>query len=246
MTGGAGMLRRILIVSVSAASLVAGCGGDDDAAGASSADDQQTAEQAVAVAEESLRDAGFSAMADEDEDDDDLKFKSDECRKFESMFTGAKTDIPGQTATAESQGFERAASDANPVYELVGAETWLVEDPSDLDPVLEQITDERLGDCVQEALRGDIETSGEDVQINDTRSERLGSDGLGDAGGGVELSGNVTNSGDTVPYSIAMQFVNVDRALVGVAALALGPGEATVDRTALLQAMVDAVSDTST
>ncbi len=53
--------------------------------------------------------------------------------------------------------------------------------------------------------------------------EQLGSEGLGDAGGGVQLTGEFTASGFTFPVSFALQFVRVDRALVAVVTSGVGP-----------------------
>jgi hypothetical protein len=77
-------------------------------------------------------------------------------------------------------------------------------------------------------------------------AEELGSQGLGDAGGGVELTGEVTISGNTFPVSLAAQYVRADRALVLIDVFAVGPDQPTVDRTALLQVLVDGASGRST
>jgi hypothetical protein len=242
------MLRGTLLVLVSAASLLVGCGDDDS--GASTADDQDVADEAIAAAEQSLRDDGFSAAADEDEDDD-LVFESQECQEFDEAFPGDENqDLPGETASAETGDFERGelAADAG-VQETVGALVGFVEKGDDLDPVLQLLNDERLGTCLEEAFRIGIEAASTDndtpVALGDVQIEQLGSEGLGDTGGGVQLTGQFTVPGFALPFSFAFQFVQVDRALVGVFTTGVGPDEPTADRAALLEVLVDSVSEQS-
>jgi hypothetical protein len=84
------------------------------------------------------------------------------------------------------------------------------------------------------------------VAVGDVGIEQLGSEGLGDTGGGVQVTGEITASGSTVPISVAVQVVRVDRALVAIVTTAVGPDEPTADRAALLQVLADGVSDQST
>jgi hypothetical protein len=240
------MLRASLVGFVSAALLAAGCGDDDG--GVSAASDQQAADAAIAALEQSLRDDGFSATADEDQDDD-LVFESQECREFEEAFPGDQ-DFTGETASAESDDFERGElGSAGGVQELVQAFAGFVEEPGDLDPVVELFMDERFGPCLEEAFRIGIEAAtAEDqatVEVGDVGIEQLGSEGLGDTGGGVQLTGQVTTSGFAVPFSFAFQLVQADRALVGIVTSGVGPDKPTADRAALLQVLVDGVSDQS-
>ncbi|MGH9290194.1 MAG: hypothetical protein ACRD0V_18185 [Acidimicrobiales bacterium] len=241
------MLRATLVVLASAALLLAGCGDDDN--GGSTANDQETADEAIAAVEQSLRDDGFSATADED--DDDLTFESTECREFDEAFPGDGQDLPGETASAESAEFERSdLAPAGGVQETVRAFAGFVEESDDLDPVLELVNDERFGPCLEEAFRiGAEAAAAEDqatVAVGDVEIDQLGSEGLGDIGGGVQLTGEVTSSGFTVPFSVAFQLVRADRALVAIVTTAVGPDEPTADRAALVQILVDSVSDQST
>jgi hypothetical protein len=234
------MLRGSVVGLVSAALLLYGCGDDDS--GVSTANDQAAADEAIAAVEQSLRDDGFSAASDQDEDDD-LVFESQECREFDEAFPGDQDqDLPGATASAESDDFEG-------VLETVQAFAGFFEEPDDLDAVLELLNDERFGRCLEEAVRiGTEEAAAEDqatVEFGGFEVEQLGSEGLGDAGGGFQLTGQVTESGVTVPISVAVQVVRVDRALVAIVTTAVGPDEPTVDRAALLQTLVDGVSDQS-
>jgi hypothetical protein len=241
------MLRGSVVGLVSAALLVAACGDDDG--GESAASDQQTADAAIATLEQSLRDDGFSVTADEDQDDD-LVFESQECREFDQAFPGDQ-DFPGETASAESDDFERGElGSTGGVQELVQAFAGFVEQPGDLDLVVELFTDERFGPCLEEAFRIGIEAAAAEdqapVELGDVAIEQLGSEGLGDTGGGVQLTGQVTTSGLAVPFSFAFQFVRADRALVGIFTSGVGPDDPTIDRAALLQVLVDGVSDQST
>jgi hypothetical protein len=242
------MLRGSVVGLVSAALLLFGCGDDDS--GVSTANDEAAADEAIAAVEQSLGDDGFSAESNQDEDDD-LAFESQECREFDEAFLGdADQDLPGETASAESDDFERGElAPAGGVLETVQAFAGFVEEPDDLDAVLELLNDERFGRCLEEAFRiGTEEAAAEDqatVEFGGSEVERLGSDGLGDAGGGFQLTGQVTASGFSVPVSLAVQAVRVDRALVAIVTTAVGPDEPTADRAALLQVLVDGVGDQS-
>ncbi len=84
------------------------------------------------------------------------------------------------------------------------------------------------------------------MAVGDVEIDQLVSAGLGDTSGGNRLTGQITASGVMLPFTSTFQFVRVDRALIGIYVTAIGPDEPTVDRAALLQVLVDAVSDQST
>jgi hypothetical protein len=243
------MLRGAGVALVSAVLLLDACG-DDEVVPA--ADDQETADKAIAAVEQALRDDGFTASPDDADDDDALTFESDECREFEQVaFAGRDQEFPGETARAESADFERGElAPAGGVRETAQAFAGFVEKPDDLDPVLELLDDERFGRCMEEALRIAVEEDAaggqEAVELRDVEIEQLGAEGLGDAGGGLQGTAEITTSGFTLLYSFASQFVRVDRAVVAVATIAVGTQEPTVvDRAALLQILVDGVSEQS-
>jgi hypothetical protein len=244
------MLREGFVVLVSAALLLVGCGDDDDS-GESTADDQEVADEAIATFEGVMRDEGF-AVADDDEDedeDDDLEFESDECREFEDAFPGDE-ELPGETASAESDDFERGelAPTAEGVLESVSGTVEFVEDPDDVDLMIELLNTDRANRCFEEAVRIGLESAAaEDEQPLelDVEVEHLDSQGIGDTGVGFEATGEFETSGITFPFSLAIEVVGVDRAFVSVVVTGFGTDEPTVDRAALLQAMVDAVGDQS-
>jgi hypothetical protein len=254
------MLRGVLVVSVGAALLVAACGDDDDEAGSggrdtddevSTADDQEVADEAIATFEGVLREEGFTVATDEDdEDDDDLEFESDECREFEDALPGDE-ELPGETASAESDDFERdeLAAAADGMLESVSGTVELVEDPDDVDPIIELLNSDRASRCLEEAFRIGLESAAaeqdQSVEI-DVEVEHLDSqEGLGDTGVGFEASGQFEMTGIAFPFSLAFEVVRVDRALVSVVVTGLGSDEPNVDRAALLQVMVDAVGEAS-
>jgi hypothetical protein len=111
------------------------------------------------------------------------------------------------------------------------------------------LDDERLGPCLEEVIRFTYEVDAaegqEAVELRDVEIEQLGAEGLGDAGGGLQGTAEVTKSEFTFFYSFAGQVVRVDRAVVAVATFAVGSEEPTADRAALLQILVDGVSDQS-
>jgi hypothetical protein len=246
------VLRGTPVIVIAAALLVAGCGGDDGGVsvanggdGLSAAADQETADEAIAAVEQSLRDDGFSPSADET----DPAFESEECREFDEALSAEDQALPGETARAESGPFERAEGGPSAgVLEGIGVEVVLVEEPDDLDPVLE-LFDQHLGQCIPEAFRLQVERAAAENQVaaevGDIAVEELGSEGLGDAGGGVQLTGDVTASEATVPFSYAVQFVRVDRAIVLIDIRAIGPNEPTADRVALLRILIDALGHPS-
>jgi hypothetical protein len=179
-----------------------------------------------------------------------LTFESEECREFDEAFPGDDQDLPGETASAEIEDFERGEiAPAGGALETVGAIAGFVEEPDDLDPVLALLNDERLGRCLEEAFRiGTEAAAAEDqatVEIGDVDIEQLGSEGVEDTAGGVQVTGQFTSSGFRFPFSFAFQFARVERALVGIFTFAVGPDEPTADRAVLLQVLVDGVSDYS-
>jgi hypothetical protein len=243
------MLRGTFVALVSAALLLAGCGDDDS--GVSTASDQETADKAIAAVQQALRDDGFAASPD-DENDNDLSFQSEECQEFEEVaFPESDQELPGETARARSGSFDRGRLEpTGGIEESIRAGVTFVEEPKDLDPFFEMLNDERLGPCLEEAMRIAFEEgadeSQEAVKVGDVEIEQLGGDGLGDAGGGLQGTTEIMTPAATLLLSFAAQSVRVDRAVVAVGTVAVGTDEPTVDRAALLQVLVDAVSDQST
>ncbi len=243
-----GVRRWAVVVLGSVAWLMAGCG-DGDGGVSTADDDQRTADEAIAAVEQTLRDDGFSAPVDEDDDDDDdVAWESEECREFEEEFPEGfeATSLPGETASAESEDFERGElTPAGGVMEMVTASATIVEERDDLDTAFDFLNDERLESCFEEVLRvGFGADTG--IEIDDVNVERLGSrKGLGDGGGGLQGTADATSSGVTFPISIIWEVVSVERALVSVTTFAVGPDQPSADRAALLQVLVDALNDPS-
>lgn len=247
-------MRRLIVGALLAALLVMGCAdeGDEDVSGdgspgaADAAADQEAADRAVAAVEETLQEDGFSPAPDDDEGD--LEFRSEECRQLDEGFIASDEDLPGETASAESPDYEGGELTASGgVQESVQAVAGFVEQPDDLDDVVAFLRDERLGPCLEEAFRAEIEASAaeddEALELGEIEVEQLADDGLGDTAGGVEMRGEVSAGGFTFPFTVAVEFAQVERALVGVVTSSVGPDEPTVDRAALLQTLVDNVSD---
>jgi hypothetical protein len=236
-----GMVQWTLVVLVSPAMLVASCGDDG---GASTTSDQEVADDAIAAVEQSLRADGFASASDGDEGD--LVFESEECRDFDQAFPGDDGGVPGETASAEIEDFERGEPAPGGVQETVQAFAGFVEERDDLDPIFQLLNDERLGRCLEEAFRIGVEkAAAEDqatVAVGDVEIEQLGSEEFGDRGGGIELTGEITASGSGVPFSLAFQGIQVDRALVGIFTSGVGSGEPIADRATLLEILVDGVS----
>jgi hypothetical protein len=249
-------MRRFIVGALAAALLVMGCAdeGDDDVSGDGSpgardtaAADQEAADGAVAAVEETLRDDGFAPVPDED-DEGDLEFRSEECRELDEGFIASDEDLPGETASAESPDYEGGELTASGgVQESVQAVAGFVEEPDDLDDVVEFLGDERLGPCLEEAFRAALEESAAEddqaLELGEIAVEQLADDGPGDTAGGIEMRGEVSAGGFTFPFTVAVEFAQVERALVGVVTSSVGPDEQQVDRAALLQTLVDGVSD---
>ena len=246
------MLVRLALVSF--AWLLAACGDGDDGGDQSNAADQESADEAIAAVEQSLRDGGFSAADDEDgdgddDDDDDLSFESDECQEFDEAFSaGGGASFPGETASAETDTFELDELAQRGVAESVNASVEFVEDQDQLDVVDEMLNDERLETCFEEAFRIGFEDTGDEgdaIAIGDVQAEKLASQGLGDGGGGVQVTAELTAEGVTLPIAFGLEVARVERAAVSVFSIALGPGQPSADRAELLQILVDSVSEQS-
>jgi hypothetical protein len=247
------MLREASVALVSAALLLAGCGEDDGVSTAddqeTAADDQETADQAIAAVEQALRDDGFTASPDDETQD--LPFQSEACRELEEVaFLQSGQEVPGETARARSGPFDRGRDESTGrVEEAVRAGVTFIAEPKDLDPFFEMLNDERLTPCMEEEMRTffeeEADESEEAVDIGDVEFELLGGEGLGDAGGGFQGTIEIMTPGFTYRFLFAEQWVRVDRAVVAVYVVAVGNEEPNADRTALLQILVDGVSDQS-
>jgi hypothetical protein len=239
MLGGTG------VALVSGALLLAACGDDG---GLSPADDQETADEAIAAVEQALRDEGFTASDDETQD---LPFQSEACRELEDVgFLQSGQEVPGETARARSGPFDRGRDESTGrIEENVRAGVTFIAEPKDLDAFFEMLNDERLAPCLEEEMRTlfeeEADESQEAVDIGDVEFELLGGEGLGDAGGGFQGSIAIMTPGFTYRFSFALQVVRVDRAVVAVSTVAVGNEEPTADRTALLQILVDGVSESA-
>jgi hypothetical protein len=170
--------------------------------------------------------------------------------EFEAVsFPEGDEEFPGESARA-AQGFTRGTFELGSVGENVSAIAVFVEQPEDLDPLFEALNDERLEPCLEEALRiaseDDAEQGETALELGDVEIERLDDEGLGDASGGVQVTAEARTPGHTIQFSLAQQMVRVDRAAVGVMIQVVGTDDPTADRTALLQVLVDGVSDQST
>jgi hypothetical protein len=138
------------------------------------------------------------------------------------------------------------------MVESVSASAEFVEDADDLETLVELMNDKRAVECFEEVLRNRLEPERSDnqaaVEIHNVETQRLGSEGLGDTGGGFQLAADITASGVTAPVSFVFQFVRVDRAVVDVFVVTSSAGYdgPMADRPALLRVLVDAVSDQST
>src|SRR5687767_9239661 len=103
-------LSRLVCVFVACSLLVSACGGDDDDAGGGgdaepSAADQEIADQVIALFEQRVEDDGFTASTDTEENNE-IEFESDECREFADALPGDDDELPGETASAESEEYE--------------------------------------------------------------------------------------------------------------------------------------------
>jgi hypothetical protein len=241
------MMRGTGVALVSGALLFAACGDDDG--GVSATDDQETADEAIAAVEQALRDGGFKAGSPDD--DDDLSFQSEACREFEAVASPpGDPELRGQTAIATSRTFDRGTFElSGGLEEHVGASVAFVEQPQNLDRLFDVLNDERLGPCFEEAMRirseNGVDEGQDAVEIRDVEVETLGADGLGDAGGGYQVTTEIMTQGFTFLGSFAAEYVRVDRAVVAVYVVTIGNDEPTADPAALLQILVDGVSDQS-
>ena len=134
------------------------------------------------------------------------------------------------------------------VLESVGGTVEFVEDPDDLDLMIELLNTDRGSRCLEEAFRMGLESGAADDEQSlelDVEVEPLDRQGIRDTGVGFEATGEFETSGVTFPFSLAFDVVRVDRAVVSVSVTGFGTDEPTVDRAALLQVLGDGVSDQS-
>ena len=241
------LTRRFLPLLTVLLLLAASCGDD----GPSAAEDQDAADEVIAALEERLEEEGFERAADDDDDDDDLQFESEECKEFAEAFPEEDEDLPGETASADSRDFERGEVGLEGgVQETVQASVGFVEEEDDLDPVFELLNDDRLPDCLNEALTGFLEQSaaeeGGQFEFSGFEAERVTPSGLGDDAGRIALEGGITVQGFQFAFIFDIEMVRVGRTAAMVMYGAFGGPDAEIDeeqRVAVLEGLVESLED---
>jgi hypothetical protein len=185
-----------------------------------------------------LEEQGFVPGDDDDEDDeDDFEFESEECREIDESFPEGDTDLPGQTADAESGSYERGDV-LEGGLQTVEAGVGFVDEPEALDEFIELFGSDLFARCMDEAFRLGMEQdpAAADVGELDVEVEQIDSS-AGDEGGGIRFTGNVGVSGFSIPVAFEIEFVREGRRAVYLMTARVGAGE-PLDRAAYLELLL--------
>ena len=176
---------------------------------------------------------------------DELQFDSAECKEFGTQFPNDTERLDGETASADANSYEKG--DITPVggvAENVQASLGTVDRVAQLEPFLDAFADDRLGNCISEAFRNELEQDAADdeqrVQFSEFDAERLQTGGVGDESAGVRISGSFGAAGFTVPFAFAIQATRVGRSGMIVTHTVIGPDEPATDIDSLTRSLVDA------
>ena len=229
------LVGSLLVVAV----VAAGCGGDDDGGDAEA--DQAAVDRAIAAFEDSLEADGFEP-SDPDTESDSLEFESEECQEFSEAFPSDDEKLPGETAGAESDEFERGElSPDGGVQEQVEAKVAFVEDGAALEDLLALYRDDRLGPCLEEALSAAFEEQQAEigpVTIADVELEELEAPDVGDDAVALRVTATLGAAGFEFPFATDVAVAISDRLAAQVALTAIG-GDAEADAGDLLSALFD-------
>lgn len=202
--------------------------------------DQEAADAAIAALEADLQADGFVAVPDDDEDDDDnFEFVSEECQEFEAAFPDDEDELPGQTAETEMDSHEREGARS---FDAVQASVAFTEQADDLVAAFEMFGDDRMPDCLAEAMELSFEEqSAEPDQVpfvvEGLEVEGGTVDGLGDENVQLVMTTTMVGGGTELPVTMDVLVVRVDRIAVMAMVTAVGsdvPGLSAEDVADLL------------
>jgi len=258
------MRTRSLVGVVLACCLVfAACGGDDDDSSSKTTDaseranpDQAPADAAIAAFAHEAEDQGFTAPAGgeskgstsdgptSDGSASDIQLESEACKQFSDAFQTEK--LAGETATAESGSYEKGDVTSGESAESVEGNVTFVEDAGTLDTLFQVLGNDQLAPCVAEAFQQSFDAGAGGsatplLTVSGVSAAPLETSGLGDASKALGVTATVSALGRSFPVVSQFEFVQDGRAAIGVVVTVIGAEKVTADRTALAQAMVDAL-----
>ena len=239
-----------------------------------SADDQARVDAAIDAFEQRVTDAGWigDPSADDEPDDtfdDEFEDDSDtsddpfnECfGELSGLFEDAENaEFPGQTALRESREFTYAPEGAAPEtteefsFELEAEETIAAfaisvdESGADLlDSFVDTIGAKETGDCMREAMEGEMATSSSDEELVSELEfavENEADIGIGDRSARVSFDMSATLMGIAFDLDFNMYLARVDRDLAMVVHGTVGDVETMsgLDPLAELQTVVDSLA----
>ena len=230
----------VMLLAVAACGDGGSDGGDDDNA----ADDRAAAAAAIAAFEDTVRDRGFKPSADDDDDDDDLEFESTDCQRFEETLNQAGDKLPGETASKESDDFEKGEFDPRGgVAEMVQGNVGFVEDEGKLAETLDLLRDDRLGPCIEEAFRITVEKQAKQDNVPftmgalDTSTRELRD--IGEEAVGIDLKGSFSVLGFKVPFGFDLAFARDGRTAAMAMVTAIGDDDPREDAGELVELLLD-------
>ena len=222
--------------------------GGEDTGDVDTVDDQQRVDIALEGLLAELTAAGFAPDPDDDDDDSSFEFTSEDCQRFQEVFS--EEDLPGESATAESGEYTRGEFGPNSASETLEVNVGLVFDPADLDETFAAIGDERFSSCMEEALHTEFAKQSEEavaagrpaLTVQELSVVPLPPSGIGDGTAGVRVDSVIETAGFRIPFVLEVEFARLGRAAAMVLAGVIGAEELGVNRVGLLTAAINAVT----
>jgi hypothetical protein len=244
-------VRRCWVLGLVAVLLTA-CGGDDDAdsddnsapASASAASDasdasvdvgadQAEADARVAALVERLEADGFTEAPDDGEDTP-LEFESEECEELEVLFAEDE-EIEGSTADAELPSFERGGDvDGNLVEGGVG----FVEEPEQLEVLLDFLRDDLFGQCMEEGMQLAMEDAPEGEPVPEVSDMTTSVEEVSDDHVSLTMAATINVEAFSLDFEFVIDFARSGRSAAYLLTGGFGAFSEPVDREAYLAVLL--------
>jgi hypothetical protein len=204
--------------------VLAGCGGGTSP---DPADDVAAARAAVRGFEERAVGEGYAVDREPGAGDTGLVFRSPACQHLEESL-GDTGGLPGQTASQDSAPFSRGEADLEGgTEETLEVTVRMVHDEDELARLFGYLDDERLEQCLQEALQHQFaeQAEGEEVAVGDLGVQAVDLAGVGDEATSFRVQGTLEASGVVIPFAFDVSLAREGRAMASVVAGSVGARE---------------------
>jgi len=228
--------RRLLAIALAVA--LAGACGDDSVDPEADAD---AAQRAVDALIDQLEDDGF-VEGEQDDDEDDLEFESEDCQQFAAAFP-EDDELPGETASEETGQFDLGEfEDVDGGTTSVEATVAFTEDTDAVEELFELFGDERLDDCLVEAIElsaAELAADDPTAQVGDIAVDDLDPPSVGDQGIAMRIEADFEVTGFTIPLAVELFMARDGRTAVMLAVTSVGAGAPGADGEDYLELLLE-------